>query len=125
MRNKWGNVLPPLAQGRNSKAEQVETEVEITPECTPRHCLLQIMAGRGQDTNVDGNTAPTAVHGNLLFLNGTQQLALQIRGKRTDFIEKQGSTFGDGCQAALRVVGAGKVAFSATAKRTLDLSGLQ
>src|SRR5712691_5036294 len=96
MRNQQGDILATLAQGGDAQTQNVETKIQIAAESAFHHRLLQNPVRGGQDANVDGNTAGAADRANFLFLNSSQKLGLQINGKFADFVEKHGSTFGDG-----------------------------
>jgi hypothetical protein len=58
-----------------------------------------------------------------LLLNGAEELGLEICGKFTDFVEKDGAAFGDGKQAIFGLVGAGKGAFDVPEELAFDELG--
>ena len=123
MSDEQRNILATFAQGGNAQAEHVEAKIKITAECAFGHSLLQIAVGGGQDADVDGNAARAADGTNFFFLNGAQEFGLEVDGKLADFVEKNGSAFGDGEQSFLGLIGAGEGAFDIAEQFALNQRG--
>ena len=107
---QW-NVLASFPQRRDSQAENVEPEVKIAAKTALRHCLLQVAIGSGQNAYIDGNSLGAAHRADLAFLNGAQQLRLQIDRQLANLIQKHCSAFCNRQQAITRLHRPGKRAF--------------
>ena len=102
------DVLLAVAQGRNLQAEDVEAEVEVAAEGAVGDRRLQIAIGGGQDADVDVHALGAAHRTDFLFLDGAQQLGLQVDGQFADLVEKHGAAVGDGEQSFLGANRAGE-----------------
>lgn len=102
-------ILGALPQGGHRDGNHIEPVVEVLPEGALRHFFLQIRVGQGQKTDVQLDGPGTADAGDLLGLDGPQQLHLQVHGHIPDLIQHQGAVVGVLEQAHLALgVGAGK-----------------
>src|SRR6267154_1406875 len=120
MSQKQRNILAPLSQRWYAQTENVQPEIQIAAESTFHHRLLQNPVRGGQDADVDGNTAGAADGANFLFLDSAQKLGLQVNRKFADFVEEYGSTFGDGQQSILGLVGARERSLDVTEQLAFD-----
>src|ERR1700693_5371482 len=123
MSNQQRDILAALAQRRNSQAENVEAEIQVTAERPFGHGLLQNSVGGGKDADIDRNAAGTADGANLLFLNRAQKFGLEIDGQLADFVEEHGAAFGDGEESVLGLIGAGERAFDIAKELAFDQCG--
>src|ERR1700685_3891110 len=101
---QW-DILATLAQRGNSQAENIESKIQVAAESAFGHGLLQDAVGGGEDADVDGDAAGAADRADFLFLNGSQKFGLEVDGELADFVEKYGSTFGDGEESVLGLIG--------------------
>src|SRR5713101_5957974 len=98
-------VLVTLAQRRYAQAQNIKSKIEVAAERAFHDCLLQDAVGGGQNADIDRNAAGTPDRANFLFLNGAQNLSLEVDGKFADFIEKHSSTLRNGQQSVLGLIG--------------------
>ncbi len=80
------DVLPPLAQGRDVDADDVEPVEEVGAEEAPLDRLLQVAVGGNQKAEVQLNAlvAGKALDG--FFLNELEELGLDVGGQLADFV---------------------------------------
>ena len=76
MPNQRRNVFPPLAQGRNRDREDVETKEKVLTELAFPDCLLQILAGGRDHTNIYLDGVGGAQSLEFPFLENPQQFGL-------------------------------------------------
>ena len=102
-------ILQPLPQGRHGDGDYVEPVVQVLPEGALRDLFLQIGVGEGQEPDVQLNGSGAADTGDLLGLDGPQQLYLQVDGHVPDFVQQQGAVVGVLKQADFSLgIGSGK-----------------
>ncbi len=120
-----GYVLLALAQRRNTQVDDAEAVVKILAEAPLLHHRRQIAVGGRQNTDVDGDAMGSADRADLLFLQGAQQLGLQIKRQLANLIEKDRASLGRSQQTVLGTIGAGERAFHVAEELTLHQRGHQ
>ena len=96
MSGEQRNVFAAIAKRRNAQADHVQPVVEVLAKAALFDHSRQIAIGGGEDTNLDGNAVRSTHRPNLFFLQGAQQLGLQIEGQLADLVEKHGPAIGRG-----------------------------
>ncbi len=102
------DLFRPLPEGRDHDLDDIQAVVEIFPEATCRHRLLEILVGRSQHPHVDLHGGAAADPGELTVLEHVEQLALERGVQVPDLIEKDGSAIRGLELADLELVGAGE-----------------
>ena len=88
------HILPPLAQGRDVDADDVEPVEEVGAEKAPLDRLFQIAVGGHQKAEIqlDPLVAGEAFDG--LLLNELEQLGLDVGGQLANLVQKEGAVVG-------------------------------
>ena len=87
--NQKGNVFGALAQGRNGDGEDFEAVVEVAAELLVRDHFGQVPVGRGHQANIHRNGARASQPLELLLLEGSQKLGLQLQRNVSDLVEEK------------------------------------
>ena len=114
------DVLDPLAQGRHVDGKDVETVVQVLPECVGGDPLFQIAVGRRDDPDVDAHGLRASEPLDLAFLEHAQQLDLHVEGQVADLVEKDRRVIGQFEPADLPRQRAGKGALLPAEQLALD-----
>ncbi len=93
------NVFFALAQWRQTKTNHVEAEEQIAAEGSLLDSHLQIPAGSSNHAHIDWDGFAIALNVKLPFLQGANQLALNIQRHFPNFIKKNCASAGQGKQA--------------------------
>lgn len=104
MMRQNSNIGSSLTERRNLDRYHAEPIVEILPELSGLHHLLQVPVGSRDNADIDIDIAIGTYPLYLLFLQSPQQLRLQMDRKFSDLIEKKSSLVGYfkfSCPAAL------------------------
>src|ERR1700689_588311 len=110
MSDQQRDILPALAQCRDAQAKNIESKIKITSKLSLRYRLFQIAVGGGQQTDVYGYSSGATNWANFFLLNRPQHFGLQVDGKLSDLVQKDGPAFGHGHEPVLVLVGAGESA---------------
>ena len=98
---QWDNVLFAFPKGRNLQVDDIQTIVEIGTKFVGIDHLFQVAVGGSNDPDVNfAGLAGTKTH-DLILLEGTQKLHLDIHRHFTDLIKKQSAAIGN-----LKIAGA-------------------
>ena len=89
--HQGGNILDPLAQGRQVQGDDRDPVEEVFPEAPPTDVLLQVAVGRGDDPDVDLLLAVTAHRLHPALLQNAQELDLHLGQQLTDLVQEQGA----------------------------------
>ena len=92
--NQNGNVVLSLPQRRQTQDDRGQAVKEITPQAAFNQGLFQVYVGGGQHADIHADGARLAHPLKGVLLHDLQELALHIRRKLADFIQKQGSALG-------------------------------
>src|SRR6266545_1714825 len=102
-----GNVLPPLAQGRDPDLDGVQAEEQVLAEARRRHLGVQVGVGGGQDAHVDparlGGAYPVGLGVGERALHVAEELALENalgEASRVHGGERARGAQGDGVEGA-------------------------
>ena len=113
------DVFLALAERHDLDGKNIQAVIKVFPEAAGGDFLFQIAIGGGDDAHIGKARAVFPDAFVAFFLQGPEQLALQIEGDFTDFIQKQGSALG-GFKAAGAILDcAGESAFGVAEKFTL------
>src|SRR3712207_1532347 len=89
VRGEQGHVLAPLAQRRHLEGDDVETVVQVLPECALAHGLFQIPVRRRDDSHVHAYRARAADALERSLLQDAQELRLKHGRQLADFVEEE------------------------------------
>ena len=89
MLHQQRNVVAPLAQRRQLHRDDVQAVEQILAERAVRDHLREVAVGRGDDAHVDLDRVRVADALELALLQHAQQLRLQRRAHRPDFVEEE------------------------------------
>src|SRR5579863_1563209 len=89
MRNQHRNVFQALSKCWKGDGKDVEAIIEIHSELLLGHQGGKVLIGRCHDADVDATSISTAQPFELLFLQNSQQLGLQLQRNVADFIQEQ------------------------------------
>src|ERR1700751_2041893 len=120
MRREQRNILTSLPQRWNPQAEHVQAKIEVTPEGPLRDALFKITIRRSQNADIDRKPFRASHWSNLLLLDRAQQFGLQIDRQFSNFVEENGTAFGDCQQTVFGVSRARKGSLDETKQLTLD-----
>ena len=95
-----GNVLAPLAQGRNPDREDVQPVVEVGAEAAVGRHRPEVAVGGGDQPHVHLALVRRAEPLELALLEHAQQLGLQLQRQVADLVEEDGAVVGE-LEAAL------------------------
>ena len=90
-RRQDGDVFFPLPQRRHVKSHRVDPEVEVLPEAPGADQFLEVTVCREYETDVDLSALPLAEPAYLLLLQDAQKGRLEMDGKLSDLVEKEGA----------------------------------
>src|SRR6476646_3817277 len=93
------NVFFALTQRRQTETNHIEAEEQIASERSLLHGHLQVPTGRGDNPNIDRDGFAVAMGMKFPFLQGTNQLSLNIQRHLSDFVKEYAATAGQGKQA--------------------------
>ena len=85
--------------GGTSDREDVEPVVEILPECPVGHRVVEILVGRRDHADVDGDRMIAADAFDLTLLQDSQQCSLGFSRKIADLVQEERAAVG-GLEAA-------------------------
>ena len=88
------NILPPLAQGRNTQRHHREPIEQILPEAPGGDFGLQIAIGGGNDPHIHIHPGRAANAGKTLILQRAHDLALGFQRHIRHLIEQQRAAMG-------------------------------
>src|SRR5687767_8351508 len=108
MRGKAGKILAPVAQRRHRQVDDVEAVPEILPEAPGGDLRCEIAVRRRDDPDVHPDRACTADALELVMLQHTQQLRLEMRRELANLVEKDSAAVGDLEPALLERMRAGE-----------------
>src|SRR5439155_10201726 len=100
-----GNLVAPLAERRNPKADDVETVEEILAKAVVADEQLEIGVGGRDDPDVDRERR-FAERRDLSRLEEPQELGLEVEAELADFVEEERPVSGAPDQAGVVAVGA-------------------
>ena len=103
-----GDVAGPITQWRQGQGDDRKTIVEVFTERALTNGLIEILVGRGDESDVGLDRLCTAHAIKSLILQDTQQVALQRERHVPDLIEKDGSTLSNFDFSCLAFHGAGE-----------------
>ena len=92
--DEQGDVLHPLAEGRDAERDDVQLEEQVLPETALGDELLQALARGGQDPGVDRHRFRGADRLALAFLDDPDELGLGLEAHLADLVEKQSPAVG-------------------------------
>src|SRR5581483_3018813 len=78
-------------QRRHAKRKDIESVIEIFSKSTRRHLFLEVAVGRRDDSHISPSRSVVANTFVTLLLKHAQQLALDLQGNLSDFIQENGS----------------------------------
>src|SRR5262249_25195709 len=110
--SEQGDVLAAVAKRRNTKADHIEAIEKVLAKAALLDHGGQVAVGGSEDATLGGYAVRGSDGTNLLFLQGAQQLGLQIKRQRANLVEEHGSTVGGGQQTVLGAVGPGEGTFN-------------
>ena len=99
------NILDAFAKRRHDDRDHMQAIKEIVLEPTLVHELTEVAVGRRDHTNVHGLCPFRAERLDFAFLQDAQQLGLQSDAHRSDLVERDGASVGQGELAFLRASG--------------------
>ena len=88
------DVFFSLPQGRHCHRHHIEAVKEILPEGALLHPFFQVPVGGADDPHIGVDGLIAAQPLKLPFLEKTQELDLEGRGKLADLVEKEGAAVG-------------------------------
>ena len=94
MAHQVGDVLGPLAQGRQADRHDVEPVEQVLAEQALADQLAQVAVGRGDDAHVGADRRAAADRGVLALLQHAQQARLRLDRHVADLVEEQGAALG-------------------------------
>ena len=94
MRDKKGDVIPPLSQRRDGDRYDIESEEQIFPEYILLDQGPNVFIARSKNPDVDLLGFPRTDHAHLLVLEHTQELDLHGRAHFVDLVQKDGAPVG-------------------------------
>src|ERR1700751_4570136 len=89
MRNQHRNVFQAPSKWRKVDGKDVEAIIQIHSELLLGDQEGKVLIGRCHDADVDAPSISTAQPFELLFLQNSQQLRLQLQRNVADFIQDQ------------------------------------
>src|SRR5512138_3225060 len=89
MPNQRGDVLDPVAQGRDADGEYAEPVVQVAAKAPRRHQLGQVLVGRGDQSYVHPPRIRRAEPLELPVLKDAEQLGLKLWRKVSHFVQEQ------------------------------------
>src|SRR5580658_3138233 len=108
MRGQERDVFPPVAQRGQAQIDYIEAVEEILAEGALFDHDGEVAVGGGDDARLDGDAMRGAYRADFLFLQGAQQLGLQIERELADLVEKDGAALGRNQQTVFGAVGPGE-----------------
>src|SRR5258707_10910762 len=114
------DVLPPLAQRRNQNRQHAEPKVQILAEVPARRVLGEVAVRRGDDADVHLDRLRAADALELLLLEDTKQLRLEVQPHLAHFIEEQRAEMRSLERSLDALDGAGERTFFMSKERALD-----
>src|SRR5262244_1295596 len=89
MRGQFGDVVDSISQRGQMNRKYAEPIIQILPEAARRHFFGQVAIRCGNNPNVDLVRPLVADALETPFLNGAQELALQLKRNFTNFVEEE------------------------------------
>src|SRR5215471_5728126 len=90
VRNQRWNVIPALAKRRYGNRINAQAIIEVRSKSAGPDRLAKVAIGRGNEADIDLDSAAAAQPLKLAFLNDPQEFHLQVGGKLADLIQKDG-----------------------------------
>ena len=94
MADQQRDIFPPLAQRRQGNGQHVQPVVQILPETSCLHFVLQFAVGRADQPHVDLANPVLADPADLPFLQDPQQFHLGGRRGLANLVQEQGAFVG-------------------------------
>src|SRR5690606_13601017 len=88
------DILHPLAKGRDLESDDIEAEQQVFTERLFGDGFGKIAVGGCDNADIDGHRLGAANTVDDLFLNGAEQLGLELDIHLADLIEQQGAAVG-------------------------------
>ena len=120
MAHEIGDVLEPLAQGRQPQRHDVQPVEQILAEQALIDLLLQVAVGGGDDPDIGPDRGAAADRRVLALLQHAQQPRLRFHRHVADLVEKQRAAFGLLEAADVTVLRAGEGALLVAEQLGLD-----
>ena len=89
MPRQRGQVVEPIAEGRDLHDAHRQPLVEVGAEAVRGHQELQRLAGGGHEADVDGHRGLGADGADHALLHGAEQLGLHLQGHGADLVQEQ------------------------------------
>src|SRR6185437_3768321 len=89
-----GNIALAFAQGWQLDLDDVEAEEQVLAESALANGRLEIAIGGGDDACGEGHAVRGSDWLDLLFLEGAEQLRLQVYGQVADFVQEERAAAG-------------------------------
>ena len=105
------------------QVDDVEAEEEVLAEAASLDHVGEVAVGSGEDAGGDGDGLGGADGAHFFFLQGAEQLGLEVEGKLADLVEEDGAAGGGGEQAGLGAVGTGEGALDVAEELAFDEGG--
>src|SRR5690606_32472687 len=93
--DEHGDVIPPLAEGRDDDRHHVEAEEEVVTEPPGLDLPFELLVGGGDDTDIDLDRALAADGGDEPLLQDAEDLRLRGRTHIADLVEEEGPAVGE------------------------------
>jgi len=100
-RGEGGDLLLPLAKGRNPERDGADAEVEVAPELPLSHPRPQVLVRGGDEADVHAPVPRVSQPTKPLLLEYLQYLRLDFHVHVADLVEEQGPPVGDFEEAGL------------------------
>jgi hypothetical protein len=89
------NIFSSIAKRGQVQRDDIDSVVEILAELSFPDQILEVLARRGDDANVDFDGLYAADAREFAFLQNLQQLGLRHGTEVPDFVEEQGAAVGE------------------------------
>ncbi len=86
-----GDILYPIAQGRQRNRDYIESMIQIFAERAASYRVIEILVGRRDNFDIDPDRLGAADPFKLPLLEKAQEFGLQLRGNIADLIEEDGA----------------------------------